>query len=58
MIEIGALSAIVLGLSAVAGFLFHSLYALHREVRKYQEFMDRYIEIRCKELGLKSSYDN
>jgi hypothetical protein len=53
MIEIGALSAIVLGLSAVAGFLFHSLYALHREVRKYQEFMDRYIEIRCKELGLK-----
>jgi hypothetical protein len=53
MIEIGALFAIVLGLSAVAAFLFHSLYGLHREIKNFRELMDRCIEIRCKELGLK-----
>ncbi len=53
MIEMGALFVIALGLAAVAGFLFHSLYGLHREIKNYRELMDRYIEIRCKELGLK-----
>jgi hypothetical protein len=51
--EIAILAIVILVMACVSGFLLHHLYQLSKVTKQYEQLIDRYIEIRCKELGIK-----
>jgi hypothetical protein len=51
--EIAMLAIVILIMACVSGSLLYHLYELSKVTKQYEQVIDRYIEIRCKELGIK-----